>query len=90
MSPFYKDSWNIIQDDIVEEVCEFFKKGRMLKAWNNIVITIIPKSEHVERVGDYRPIACCNTTYKVISKVLYNRLKQVMPHIISGNQSANL
>lgn len=52
------------------------------------MITLVPKTDHAEKVGDYRPIACCNTLYKVVSKILYNRLKKVLPTIISGNQSA--
>nr|XP_009774194.1 PREDICTED: uncharacterized protein LOC104224272 [Nicotiana sylvestris] len=42
--------------------------------------------EHADTVTDYRPITCCNTIYKVVAKMLTNRLTQVLPDIISPNQ----
>lgn len=52
------------------------------------MITLIPKVSHVDNVGDYRPISCGNTVYKVISKIFCNRMKKILPEIISTNQSA--
>ncbi|XP_019225393.1 PREDICTED: uncharacterized protein LOC109206976 [Nicotiana attenuata] len=67
---------------------EFFRTLEMLKILNHTVITIIPKSSHATNVGDYRPIAGCNTIYKVISKMLCNRLREILPTLIAANQSA--
>lgn len=51
---------------------------------------LIPKVGCPKNITQYRPIALCNVIYKVISKVLTNRLKRVMPKLVSDNQSAFL
>lgn len=87
-SNIFKDCWSTVGKDVTEGVLEFFASGKILKALNSTIITVIPKNKHVDTVGDYRPTACCNTVYKVISKVLCNMLKLILPWIISENQSA--
>ena len=55
---------------------------------NKTNISLIPKTNQPTRMTKFRPISLCNTTYKTISKVLTNRLKDILPNIISENQSA--
>ncbi|XP_019228471.1 PREDICTED: uncharacterized protein LOC109209618 [Nicotiana attenuata] len=87
-SQFFKDCWDTIKENLTAGVMEFFRAGKPLKVWNTTVLTLVPKSDHANTVGDYRSIACCNTIYKKVSKMLSNRLKLVLPDIISPNQSA--
>ena len=51
-------------------------------------IALIPKVKNPMCVNEFRPISLCNFLYKIISKVLANRLKKILPHIISPTQSA--
>ena len=60
----------------------------MPEGWNDTMVVLIPKVSNPERLKDLRPISLCNVTYKIASKVLSNRLKLILPDIISLNQSA--
>uniref|UniRef100_A0A2N9FDP4 Reverse transcriptase domain-containing protein n=1 Tax=Fagus sylvatica TaxID=28930 RepID=A0A2N9FDP4_FAGSY len=62
--------------------------GYMLRKINHSHIVLIPKKKNPQLVSDYRPISLSNVVYKILSKVLANRLKQVLPTIISESQSA--
>lgn len=58
-----------------------------MKAWNCTALTLIPKVPSPTKVKDFRPIACCSTIYKVIAKILTNRIKRVLNSIIGCSQS---
>ena len=57
---------------------------------NNTNIALVPKVKNPTRMKDFRPISLSNVCYKLISKVLANRLRTILPQIISENQSAFL
>ena len=49
---------------------------------------MIPKVNNPETVAQFRPISLCNVIYKILSKVIVNRLKPILKSIISETQSA--
>ncbi|KHN39948.1 Retrovirus-related Pol polyprotein LINE-1, partial [Glycine soja] len=87
---FFKKAWNIIGDDIFVVVNEFFMSGKLLKQIHHALIALIPKSDQASQVNHFRPISCCNLLYKIISKILVNRIAPMLEHIIGASQFAFL
>ena len=87
-SVFYKQCWDIVGDRVTDEVLDVLNGGDIPSGWNDTTIVLIPKVQNPEQVKDLRPISLCNVLYKVVSKVLANRLKIILPSIISPSQSA--
>ena len=85
---FFTHRWKAVGPDLIMAIQQFFSSGKMLQQWNATILTLIHKKKNAVLVSDFRPISCCNTVYKVISKLLANRLKQILPSVISNTQSA--
>ena len=60
----------------------------MLSEINQTFIALIPKTDNPTSINHYRPISLCNTIYKIISKILANRLKPILPKLINPFQGA--
>ncbi|CAN1159810.1 LINE-1 reverse transcriptase homolog [Linum perenne] len=85
---FYKNSWTKIGGEVMETVRYFFEEGVMPSQVNSLILTLIPKKTNAAEMKDYRPISCCNVLYKIVSKVLANRLSAVLPDLISCTETA--
>lgn len=87
-SEFFKLAWPVVGRDFTVAVQSVFKFGFLPKGLNSTILALIPKKVDSLEMKDFRPIACCNVLYKVVSKILANRLKLLLPRMISANQSA--
>ena len=83
-SLFFKKAWSIVGSDVTEAVESFFNSGCMLREINCTIIALVPKVPNPESMHDYRPISCCNTIYKCISKIIASRIKMCLPDIQSA------
>jgi hypothetical protein len=85
---FYQTYWDIVGLEVSQAIISILHSGYMLRKINYIHIAVIPKVKNPKRITDFRPISLCNVIYKIISKVLANRLKVVLPLVIADSQSA--
>lgn len=89
MNPsFYQIFWSIIGNDVAKECCRILEVGEVPDNLNDSLVVFIPKKKRPEMMGDLRPISLCNVMMKIVSKMLANRLKGLLPNIISETQSA--
>lgn len=84
---FFIYALSIIGPEVTEAIREFFHSGCLLKQWNPASLVLIPKKTNASLTTDFRPISCLNTVYKVISKLLASRIKEILPLMISKSQS---
>ena len=85
---FYQKFWVYCKADIMEEIERFFNSGELDQQHNHTNLCLIPKIYPPTGMKDFRPIALCNVSYKIISKIVVNRLKIHLPNIVSENQNA--
>ncbi|XP_062020933.1 uncharacterized protein LOC133737384 [Rosa rugosa] len=90
MSPhfFFQKYWSIVHVDVCLAVRTVLETGQLPHESNFTHLVLIPKVKDPKTASDLRPIALCNVVYKITSKVLANRLKVILPQIISPLQSA--
>ncbi|GKV48490.1 hypothetical protein SLEP1_g55300 [Rubroshorea leprosula] len=62
--------------------------AKLVKGLNSSFLTLVPKKQNPRDLKDFRPISLVGCVYKLLSKVLANRLKNVISEIISETQSA--
>ncbi|GJV95036.1 RNA-directed DNA polymerase, eukaryota [Tanacetum coccineum] len=85
---FFKKYWDCIGSDFCEAVEYFFVNSSFSKGCNSSFVALIPKVMDAKFVNDFRPISLIGSVYKVVTKVLANRLAPVIADLISDTQSA--
>ncbi|VFQ87964.1 unnamed protein product [Cuscuta campestris] len=83
---FYKNCWDIIKEDVVKAVQEFFLGIPTPKSLNECSIIMIPKKDNPITFEDFRPICLSNFIAKVNTKVISQRLRDLLPKLISEEQ----
>jgi len=84
---FIKQFWSDMKDDFMRFVSEFHHNRRLTKGINATFIALIPKVSSPQRLNHFRPISLLGCLYKVLAKILANRLRAVIGSVVSDSQS---
>ncbi|WOK97952.1 hypothetical protein Cni_G06660 [Canna indica] len=85
---FYLFSWDIIKGKLKRDFDNFHRTGILQEGWNDTVLTMIPKKDKASQITKFRPIALCNVMYKMLAKLIANRMRPLLNDLIGQEQAA--
>ncbi|RVX13512.1 Nudix hydrolase 3 [Vitis vinifera] len=85
---FWQCCWEFVKEEVLEMFKEFHEQNSFLKSLNNTFLVLLPKKGGAEELGGFRPISLLGGLYKLLAKVLANRIKKVIGKVVSSDQNA--
>ncbi|GJS54407.1 RNA-directed DNA polymerase, eukaryota [Tanacetum coccineum] len=85
---FFKTFWHLVGDDVFRAISYFFTSSQFPIGCNSFFVTLIPKVQDAKLVNEFRPIILIGCQYKIVGKILANRLSLVINDLVSIEQSA--
>jgi len=83
---FFQQLWPLIKEKITQAIKFFAVNHRRPKYWNTTTLALIAKGLHPTEAQDFRPISLCNSIFKILSRVLVNRWRQVTDSVTNEAQ----
>jgi len=84
---FIEEFWDMLKEDVMRFLVEFHRNGKLTKGINSTFIARIPKVDNPQSLNDFRPISLVGSLYKILAKVLANRLRLIIGSVISDTQT---
>ncbi len=84
----FKDTLTPILKEVYEEIYERGQASQLMRV--GMVKLIFKKRGDSADLKNYRPISMLNTDFKILAKMLANRLKKVLPGLITTNQAYSI
>ena len=85
---FFQKCWSVVEKDVTDVFDYFHRHSVFEQSMNALFLTLIPKKCNVVNIKDFRPISLVGSVYKLLSKVLANRLRAVLDNLISETQNS--
>ena len=83
----YKHFWDVMGADLLQVLRESFQQGTLPLSCTRAALSLLPKKGDLTLLENWRPVALLCTDYKILSKVLANRLNHFMGLLIHKDQS---
>lgn len=83
---YYHRFWGVAQPNVTRLVLDVLEWREFPDGLNDGLLALIPKVEVPSKPNQFRPIFLCNIVYKLVTKVIVNRLKPILPSLISPTQ----
>lgn len=75
---FFQEQWGIIKQSVVQMVYGVFQGATFPEGVNDTLISLIPKNPNPILISQFRPISLCNTSYKIVTKILVRRMRHFL------------
>ncbi|RVW71613.1 Transposon TX1 uncharacterized 149 kDa protein [Vitis vinifera] len=85
---FWQFCWDFVKEEIMGFFKDFFERGKFVRSLNSTFLVLVPKKGGAEDLRDFKPISLVGGLYKILAKVLANRLKKVVSEVVSSSQNA--
>ncbi|XP_031091113.1 uncharacterized protein LOC115996111 [Ipomoea triloba] len=85
---FFQKAWAIVGNHLTTYTRDFLNTGIIPEGLNDRLVALIPKIKHLDKLSHFRPISLCNVIYKLITKILTNRIKGIVREAIGPEQSS--
>ena len=79
---FWLFCWDVVKVELMVFFREFHERSKFVKSLNATFLVLVPKKGGVEDLKDFKSISLMGSLYKLLAKVLANRIKKVMGKVI--------
>lgn len=83
---FYQRTWGVVGEGVSSTVLKCLEGERLPQNMADALLVLIPKTEKPESIKQFRPISLCNVTFKLVTKVIVNKIKNILEDLVSPNQ----
>ncbi|KAL3696443.1 hypothetical protein R1sor_010519 [Riccia sorocarpa] len=82
-----RSCWPLVRRDCIDMVQEFWLSGALTEKTRTTVLKLLPKNDQTQQLKNWRPLSLMGVTYKILAKIMANRLKKLMPKLVDGLQT---